>query len=134
MIAYFYLIFAFLLSAISAHIALTWILNIPKSTPRNNRLDFNGKIPPGLPGVILLPCSLIGGCLTIAILMENNITDFVVKLSMQLIGAGAVLMYLIGILDDLIGISHRVRYLIHFFVALAFPCCNLYINFVYLSW
>ena len=47
---------------------------------------------------------------------------------MQLIGAGAVLVYLVGVLDDMVGVNRAIRYFIQILVALAFPCCNLYIN------
>ena len=125
---FFYLIFAFLSSAAVVYMLLTWLQELPKSASRRRYIHFNEEMPSGLPGMVIFPASLIGGCLAVAVLLENNISDFVVKLSMQLIGAGAILIYLFGLLDDLIGLRHRVRYMLQFVVALSFPCCNLYIN------
>lgn len=125
---FFYLIFAFLSSAAVVYMLLTWLQELPKSASRRRYIHFNEEMPSGLPGMVIFPASLIGGCLAVAVLLENNIADFVVKLSMQLIGAGAILIYLFGLLDDLIGLRHRVRYMLQFVVALSFPCCNLYIN------
>lgn len=125
---FFYLIFAFLSSAAVVYMLLTWLQKLPKSASRRRYIHFNEEMPSGLPGMVIFPASLIGGCLAVAVLLENNIADFVVKLSMQLIGAGAILIYLFGLLDDLIGLRHRVRYMLQFVVALSFPCCNLYIN------
>lgn len=125
---FIYLIIAFSLSAISAFFILPWILDSCYKVKLIEQLSHTGHSIPRLGAAVLMPSSIIGGCIGIAILLESSITDYAVKLSMQLLGAGTVLIYLIGLLDDIVGVKIKVKTIILAFIALAFPCCHLYLN------
>lgn len=125
---FIYLIIAFGLSAISAFIILPWILDSCYKVKLIGQLCPTGHSIPRLGAAVLMPSSIIGGCIGIAILLESSIAEYAVKLSMQLLGAGTVLIYLIGLLDDIVGVKIKVKTIILAFIALAFPCCHLYLN------
>lgn len=128
---YIYIVVAFVLSALSAGFMLSWILNLCYKKhifdiPTERKIHSNNI--PRLGGAVLVPSAIFGGCLSLALLMEVNLSDYAVKLSMQLIGAGMLLIYFMGLLDDVVGLQARVKFGVQLMVALAFPICDLYIN------
>ena len=96
----------------------------------NERKVHTSKIP-RLGGALFMPCAMIGiaAALIYMMLMELELPEFTA--SSVLIFIGIFLIYLIGLLDDVLGLSARIKFLIQFVASLFLPICNLYFNNLY---
>ena len=79
---YIYIVVAFVLSALSAGFMLSWILNLCYKKhifdiPTERKIHSNNI--PRLGGAVLVPSAIFGGCLSLALLMEVNLSDYAVK-------------------------------------------------------
>lgn len=95
----------------------------------NERKVHQGNIP-RLGGVLFTPAMLVG--VASAIVCRPSFFDGA-QLSIRtiLISIGIFLLYLIGIFDDLFGLSAKLKFYIQFGVALFLPFCGLYIHSLY---
>lgn len=83
---------------------------------------------PRLGGTLFMP-SMATGVVTALIAMFGNVHHtFDIYLSTFLMAIGALLIYMIGILDDLNGMKAIHKFIIQFCTAIFFPICNLSIN------
>ena len=96
----------------------------------NERKVHTSKIP-RLGGALFMPCAMIGIAVALVymICMHLPLPEFTV--SSVLIFIGVFLIYLIGLLDDVLGLSARIKFLIQFIASLFLPICNLYFNNLY---
>lgn len=53
------------------------------------------------------------------------------KLSTWVLGAGMIFMYLIGIVDDIIGVAASKKFMVQIIASVFMPLCGLYINNLY---
>lgn len=97
----------------------------------NERKVHSNKIP-RLGGVLFVPSMMIGMSAAIGTMMvispENSPTF---KASTFIILSGIFLIYCIGLLDDLLGLKARIKFLIQFVASLFMPLCGLYLNNLY---
>ena len=125
---------SFIVSAVSAAFIMPWLLNFCKRKGLydlpNERKVHHAKIP-RLGGVLFMPCAMMGvaSALISMILMDLDLPKFTV--ASFLILSGVFLIYLIGLLDDVMGLSARLKFIIQFVTSLFLPLCNLYINNLY---
>lgn len=83
---------------------------------------------PRLGGTLFMPSMSIGTVTALIVLNGGVSNDISISLSTAAMAAGGLLIYLIGILDDLKGMKAIHKFIIQTIVALFFPLCNLMIN------
>lgn len=87
---------------------------------------------PRLGGIVFVPAMLTGVLIAIAIMHFNSIeTPNTLHFSAFFLGSGALLIYAVGIIDDLIGCTAKLKFIVQTFIAVAFPVCGLYIDNLY---
>ncbi len=98
----------------------------------NERKVHHNKIP-RLGGLLFAPAMSIGivaGFLYLGVSVESSQLP-VFRLSTMILMAGLFLIYLIGVLDDLLGLSARVKFAVQVAASAFMPLCGLYINNLY---
>lgn len=125
-----YIIIAFVSSLIFSLIGtplIVKICNIHKLYDQPNTRKIHKDDIPRLGGALFMPSMGLG--VTIALLlMYGREKGFEVNVSSLVMCVGAILIYLIGILDDIKGLKASQKFVIQSVAALCFPLCNLMIN------
>lgn len=83
---------------------------------------------PRLGGVLFMPSLGIGVSVALMVMNANNHQEFEINVSTIFMIAGAFVIYLIGILDDLNNMTATHKFVIQTIASLVFPLCNLMIN------
>lgn len=87
---------------------------------------------PRLGGVVFVPATIVG---LIAGIMAKRGGDLFTEMPLQIaslcIGGAAVMVYLMGVVDDLLNCPARLKFVIQFVAACIFPLCSLYIDSMY---
>ena len=83
---------------------------------------------PRLGGIIFMPITAIGMLIGLTILSKGRNSEFNFYLSTVLMVVGAFLIYIIGLIDDLRGLSATHKFCIQTIAAIIFPACNLMIS------
>lgn len=87
---------------------------------------------PRMGGVVFVPATLVGMVGAMGIASINHPDSFqTFHLSSLVIGSAAVLIYLIGFIDDLLGCSARLKFVVQFCAICAMPLCGLRIDSLY---
>lgn len=87
---------------------------------------------PRMGGVVFVPATLVGMVGAMGIASINHPDSFqTFHLSSLVIGSAAVLVYLIGFIDDLLGCSAKVKFIVQFSATFAMPLCGLRIDSLY---
>lgn len=96
----------------------------------NERKVHHNKIP-RLGGVLFAPATMMGmaAVVIIMILQGNNSVQF--GLSAVLLFVALFLIYIIGIVDDILGLDAKIKFAVQIITAVFMPLCNLYINNLY---
>lgn len=98
--------------------------------PTERKVHKNGI--PRLGGVVFVPAMLIGVVVTVTMMNYNGLlVPETIHTSSVVIAIGAGLLYFIGIVDDLIGVSAWMKFFLQIIAALSFPLCGLYLNSFY---
>lgn len=126
-----YILIAFTISLAFSLIGTPFIIkicNIHGLYDQPNGRKLHKEAIPRLGGTLFLPSLSIGVAITLAIMYNGLSKDFEVTISTMMMAIGALLIYLIGILDDLNGMKAIHKFAIQTVAALFFPFCNLMIN------
>ena len=131
---YIYLVTAFAISVTASMVMMPWILRL---CHKNGLYDspsarkVHKSHIPRMGGVVFVPTTACG--LVISLMLMTNNTDISdnIKVSTLLIGIGLLVIYLMGILDDMFGLSANLKFVVQFVAALAFPVCGLYLDNLY---
>ncbi|EJX08490.1 undecaprenyl-phosphate alpha-N-acetylglucosaminyltransferase [gut metagenome] len=127
-------ILSFFVSALMAYLLMPWLLHFCNKRGLydipNSRKVHQNKIP-RLGGVLFMPCALVGVATSVMVMMYLGVDLPLFTASAFLILVGIFMIYLVGILDDVLGLPARLKFLIQFVTALFLPLCNLYINNLY---
>jgi UDP-N-acetylmuramyl pentapeptide phosphotransferase/UDP-N-acetylglucosamine-1-phosphate transferase len=83
---------------------------------------------PRLGGTLFMPSLGLGVIVTLLIMYQGINKDFEIGLSNLMMVIGAIMIYIIGIFDDLKGLKATHKFIIQFIAASIFPLCNLMIN------
>lgn len=122
---------SFAVSLIFSLIATPFIVKICQSRNLYDMPD-NRKVHklaiPRLGGTLFMPSMSVGVVTSIITMYGGVREDFDIYISTILLAIGALLIYLIGILDDLNGMKAIHKFVIQFITASFFPVCNLIIN------
>ena len=84
---------------------------------------------PRLGGIAFIPSMMISAMAVLLIIATNNIQD---KISLSMWSVGFILslsiIYSVGIIDDLIGLNAKVKFVAQILAASIMPFCGLQIN------
>ena len=83
---------------------------------------------PRLGGTLFMPSLGLSAIITLLIMYQDINKDFQIGLSNVMMVVGAIMIYLIGIFDDLKGMKAIHKFIIQTIAALIFPLCNLMIS------
>ena len=126
---------AFLLSAFSGFIMIPQIMNYAKrkqlyDIPNQRKVHKNAI--PRLGGICFMPSMILASI--IAVLLFNHLAEspkLLVSLWSIIFCISLLIIYTIGILDDIIGISARSKFVFQIIAATLLPLSGLYINNLY---
>lgn len=130
------LVITFVVSFAFTALLMPWLIELCRQKglydQPNERKVHHNKIP-RLGGLLFAPAMSIGivaGFLYLGVSVESSQLP-VFRLSTMILMAGLFLIYLIGVLDDLLGLSARVKFAVQVAASAFMPLCGLYINNVY---
>lgn len=125
---FFYIFIAFVCSALIASLLYSWMLKHVYYKDVNvfgmNLEERNSNELP-LGGMVLVPCVIVGVCLSMVLMSEVENVVHSIKTSTLLLGCGVMSVYFIGLLKDIYGLSVKVSLLIQILAALTLPLCGL---------
>ena len=130
-INYTYVIIAFLTSLIFSLILTPLVIKICNTKGLYDEPDarkVHKQAIPRLGGTLFLPSLGIGVAVASIVMYNDRDKEMMLNASSLIILAGAMLIYLIGILDDLKGMKATQKFAIQTVAAMLFPLCNLMIN------
>lgn len=135
---FIYVLAAFCSAVVTALLLLPWVLKHAYAGNLYSLRKGSGKSHRGvlrLGGAVLTPSVLIGMTVALVLRNEGEGLDSSFKYTTLLLGCGVMLVYLVGLLDDLFGLSARLRFCIQLLAASALPLSDVYINSLYgLMW
>lgn len=128
-------IIAVILSAVSTFLIMPRLLKVCYKRglydlPDNRKVHKHGI--PRLGGIVFVPATLIGLFCTFGIMILMGIpAPNAFHFSSLVIGGGAILIYFIGAIDDLVGCSAKFKLVVQICAAVTFPLCGLRIDSLY---
>lgn len=128
---FIYVLVAFFSAVITALLLLPWVLKRAYDRDMYNLRKRAGNYSSGvlrLGGTILTPSVIIGVTIAMVLMNEGEGPDTRFKYTTLLLGCGVMLVYLVGLLDDLFGLSARLRFCVQILAALALPLSDVYFN------
>lgn len=132
---YVYIILAFVISFIVGGVATKWLLKICYKHGLYDEPDARKVHKSGIPrlgGIMFLPTMVVSLLVTYIIMtLVGEELPEVIKIGSVLTGGAALLLYGIGILDDLTDCKASVKFLIQLLVVGSFVARNLYIDSLY---
>lgn len=129
--SYSYIILAMVVSFVFSIVATPFIVKICQiknlyDQPGNRKV--HRLAIPRLGGTLFMPSMGLGVAVALIAMYGGVAKSFDIYISTILLGIGSLLIYLIGILDDLNGMKAVHKFAIQLVTALVFPLCNLSIN------
>lgn len=125
---------SFLVSGLFALIVMPWLLRLCKAKglydlPDDRKVHHNNI--PRLGGAVFVPAILLGMSVSVYLLwsVDQGVPAF--QPSTFVMAAGVFVIYLIGLLDDLMGLPATLKFAVQFVAALFLPFCGLYVNNFY---
>ena len=76
---------------------------------------------PRLGGVLFMPAMLVGLCVALLLYTNGKEGIFMLKASSMLMAVGAFLIYIVGAVDDLVGMKAGLKFAIQLVAALVMP-------------
>lgn len=131
---FIYVLVAFCSAVVTALLILPWVLRRAYDRDMYNlrkRTDNTGSGILRLGGAILTPSVLIGMTLALVLMDEDEGMSPSFKYTTFLLGCGVMLVYLVGLLDDLFSLSARLRFGVQLLAAVALPLSDVYFNSLY---
>ena len=125
---------ALITSLLFTCIAMPWLLKFCKRKGLYDRPDerkVHTNNIPRLGGSVFVPAMLVGMSTSLFLINQQSEGLPLLKISTFLIFTGILIIYLIGLLDDLLGLPARFKFIVQFIAALFLPFCGLYINNMY---
>ena len=130
----FYSFIAFICSAVMARVLYSWILKRAHDGDldvQNMTLEQRRSKAFKLGGLVLVPCVIVGTCLSMVLMSREENVAHSIKTSTMLLGCGVMSVYLIGLLKDFYGLSIKVRFFGQLVAALTIPLCGLVLTDMY---
>ncbi|MCF0235944.1 MAG: undecaprenyl/decaprenyl-phosphate alpha-N-acetylglucosaminyl 1-phosphate transferase [Bacteroidaceae bacterium] len=136
MLSFLYFLTALIASLLLTLIAMPWLLRLCERRGLydmpNERKVHSNKIP-RLGGLLFVPAMAVGFALSmlVMVLTDGEQAVPVFRLSTLIMAVGLFLLYLIGILDDLLGLRASFKFLAQAAATAFMPLCGLYIDNFY---
>ena len=130
-ISYIYVIIAFTVSLLFSLIGTPFVIqlcNKHRLYDEPDKRKVHKQAIPRLGGVLFMPSLVMGVSIALMAMYGNNYKVFEINVSTIFMIGGALIVYLIGILDDINGMKATQKFFIQAVAALVFPLCNLMIN------
>ena len=130
-INYTYIIIAFAISLVFSLVCTPLVVRLCNTYglyDQPNARKVHKYSIPRLGGTLFMPSLGLGAAITLLIMYQGINKDFEIGLSNVMMVVGAIMIYLIGIFDDLKGMKATHKFIIQTIAALIFPLCNLMIN------
>lgn len=128
----FCIVIALLTSAIATIVIMPWFLGLCHKLQLTYTSDNQHKFRiPRIGGTVMAPAMSIGLSAYIALTLHYGTIADSIKSSTIFIATGMMIVYLIGILDDIFKLSPWQKRLFLLCVSITFPLCNLCINNLY---
>ncbi len=132
--AYHYVILSTAIGTCLTAIAMPFLLRLCRKKgfldmPGGRKVHSNAI--PRLGGILFLPVMIVGVALSLLTYSQENEGLFLIKASSIMLAVGTFLIYIIGAIDDLIGMKANHKFIIQLIAALLMPLCGLYINNFY---
>ena len=127
----FKILTSFLLSLVFGFISIPLILKFCKERKLYDIPDFRKRHKQAIPrlgGIAFLPCMLLSFGLVLVIFSIKYSTYESVHLWYLYLLFGFLMIYVIGIFDDILGLTARFKFLVQFFAACCLPAAGIYIN------
>lgn len=121
---------AFLTAAVFTAVSLPFVIkscNYFKSYDMPNARKVHKAPIPRLGGIVFMPAAILGLCAAIYLIDSDN-HRFDISISTLAMASGGFLIFLIGILDDIVGIKASHKFVIQAISALIMPLCGLLIT------
>lgn len=96
----------------------------------NERKVHHNKIP-RLGGVLFAPAIVLGMSAVAVLMIVRGDTDLRIGVSAMLLFAALFMIFVIGLIDDILGLDAKVKFGVQAVASLFMPLCNLYINNLY---
>lgn len=128
---YTYIIIAFAVSLIFSLIGTPLVIqlcNKHRLYDEPGKRKMHKQAIPRLGGILFMPSLGMGVSIAMMAMYGNSQKEFEINVSTVFMVAGALIIYLIGILDDLNGMKATQKFFVQTVAALVFPLCNLMIN------
>lgn len=129
-----YMIVAFIVSLIFTFTLMPKVLSFCKKKHLydlpNSRKVHHCAVP-RLGGVLFMPAMLVGMIAAVTSYLFFSEGSKVMQLSSFVLVAGVLIIYIIGVFDDIVGVKAKRKFLIQAIAACFFPACGLYINNLY---
>lgn len=131
---FIYVLAAFFSAVVTALVILPWVLKSAYAKDMYNLRRRAGDTRRGvlrLGGSILTPSVIIGMTLALVLMDEDEGMATSFKYTTFLLGCGVMLVYLVGLLDDLFGLSARLRFGVQLLAAVALPLSDVFFHDLY---
>ncbi len=129
--SYTFIIIPFLTTLALSLLSVPYVIRLCKKKELydmpNSRKVHNFAVP-RLGGIIFMPITAIGMLVGMTIFNGGVNKEFNLYLSTILMVVGALLIYLIGLIDDLRGLRAIEKFAVQITAAMIFPSCHLMIN------
>ena len=122
---------SFLLSLVFGLMTIPLILKFCKERQLYDIPNFRKRHKQAIPrlgGIVFLPCMLLSFGLVLVIFSIKYSTYESVHLWYLYLLFGFLMIYIIGIFDDILGLTARFKFLVQFFAACCLPAAGIYIN------
>lgn len=126
---------SFTVAALVTMVLMPWLLHLCYKReifdlPDSRKVHKNSI--PRLGGIVFAPAVIIGFLAAITFVHTFQPGSFsTLSYSTVYIGSGALVIYLIGIFDDILGCSAKLKFCIQLAAACSLPACGLYIDTLY---
>lgn len=126
---------AYVVAGLSTLVILPWLLSLCYrfkfyDLPSERKVHQSGV--PRLGGIVFVPATVIGVQVAFGMMsLMGEEVPATIRTSTLLIGTGGLLLYILGVIDDLTGVSPRLKLAIQLVAAITFPLCGLRIDSLY---
>ena len=127
----FKILTSFLLSLVFGFLTIPLVMKFCKERKLYDIPDFRKRHKQAIPrlgGISFLPCMLLSFGLVLVIFSIKYDTYVSVHVWYLYLLFGFLIIYIIGIFDDIIGLSARFKFFIQFLAACCLPVAGIYIN------
>lgn len=86
---------------------------------------------PRMGGTCFMPCMIVAALLSVAVYRFNNDETLTISLWSFMFLVSIILVYSIGLIDDIVGVAPRIKFFVQILAASLMPFSGLYINNLY---